>query len=98
MSDKHLHCENNVDRCPCSTGDYSELFSKTKSNKRTDLRMGIFYFFVLIFSAINKYLFIVSLIVSILTVIYFIIKKDKNMFFRSIALIVFCIIGMLFIK
>ena len=94
-----LKHEEHLDHCPCcSTGDYSELFSKKKSDKRTDLYMGFAYFFFLIFSTFNFYLALFMSFISIITMLYFIIKKEKNLFFRSIFLLLFCVLGIIFAK
>lgn len=94
-----LKHEEHLDHCPCcSTGDYSELFSDKKSEKRTNLRMGILYFIILVLSSINKYFTLISLIISICIIAYFFYKKDKDLLKRSLFLIIFCIIGYLVIK
>lgn len=94
-----LKHEEHLDHCPCcSTGDYSELFSDKKSEKRTNLRMGILYFIILVLASINKYFTLISLIISICIIAYFYYKKDKDYLKRSLFLIIFCIIGYLVIK
>lgn len=89
-----LEHEHDLDHCPCcSTGDYSELFSKKKSEKRTNLRMGILYFIFICLSAINTYITATAIVISCIIIAYFGIKKDKDHFIRSLFLIVFCILG-----
>lgn len=96
MKDKCNNDEKHIDRCPCSTGDYTELFSNTKSEKRTDLRMGIIYFIALILSTYNRNLAYLTSFIAFISVIYYIIKKDRNMVLRCLAIPLFCLVTFIF--
>ncbi len=91
-----LKNEDHLDHCPCcSTGDYSELFSDKKSEKRTNLRMGFLYFFAITISSINGYATLLACFISLMLILYFLYKKNFDLVKRSIFLLLFCLLGFL---
>lgn len=94
-----LKHEEHLDHCPCcSTGDYSELFSSKKSEKRTNLRMGFAYFFAITISCINIYFNLFVAFISLSIILYFLYKKNYDLTKRSIFLLIFCLLGFLVYK
>ncbi|WP_068267657.1 hypothetical protein [Caviibacter abscessus] len=79
---------NKEQHCSCCSGDYSEIFSNTPSEKRNNQRMGIIYFIFLILATFNLYLGIVLLFLPFIFMIY---KKKFSL--QVLSLVIFAIIG-----